>query len=102
MLQAKLNVEKGLQTEVEHLCEASKQFEIRPENKNVEDEDKRTKREKIRKAKLFEADIALQAVKVREMILMERPLEFWSTFKQLYFSPGVNLLEKCITESSTS
>ncbi len=101
MLKAKLNVEKGLQTEVEHLCEASKQFEIRPENKNVEDEDKRTKREKIRKAKL-EANIALLAVKVREMILMERPLEFWSTNEQLYFSPGVYLLEKCIAESSTS
>ena len=46
LLQAKLNVEKGLQTEVKHLREASKQFEleIRLEDKNVEDKDKWTKR----------------------------------------------------------
>ena len=36
-LQAKLNVEKGLQTEVEHLREASKQLESRLEDKNIED-----------------------------------------------------------------
>ena len=72
MLQAKLNVEKGLQTEVEHLREASKQFESRLEDKNVEDEEKWTKREEIWKAKLSEADIGLQAVEAREKILMER------------------------------
>ena len=71
-MQAKLNVEKGLQTEVEHLREASKQLESRLEDKNIEDEEKWTKREEIWKAKLSEADIALQAVESREKILHER------------------------------
>ena len=71
-MQAKLNVEKGLQTEVEHLREASKQLESRLEDKNIEDEEKWTKREEIWKAKLSEADIALQAVEAREKILQER------------------------------
>ena len=77
---------KGLQTEVEYFREASKLFEIRLEDKNVKDENKWTKREEIWKAKLFEADIILQAVLVREMILMERPLEFLRTSQQLFFS----------------
>ena len=72
LLQAKLNVEKGLHTEVEHLREASKQFESRLEDKSVEDEEKWTKREEIWKAKLSEADIALQGVEAREKILKER------------------------------
>ena len=65
-------MEKGLQTEVEHLRDASKQLERRLEDRSIEDEEKWTKREEIWKAKLSEADIALQAVESREKILHER------------------------------
>ena len=47
-------------------------MESRLEDKNIEDEEKWTKREEIWKAKLSEADIALQAVEAREKILQER------------------------------
>ena len=65
-------MEKGLQTEVEHLRDASKQLERRLEDRSIEDEEKWTKREEIWKAKLSEADITLQTVEAREKILNER------------------------------
>ena len=47
-------------------------MESRLEDRSTEDEEKWTKREEIWKAKLSEADIALQTVEAREKILHER------------------------------
>ena len=61
-----------MQTEVEHLRDNVKQLEHKLENRDVEDEEKWSKREEIWKAKLSEADIAIQAAESKEKILIER------------------------------
>ena len=61
-----------MQTEVEHLRDSVKQLEHKLENRDLEDEEKWSKREEIWKAKLSEADIAIQAAESKEKILIER------------------------------
>ena len=67
-----MSVEKSMQTEVEHLRDNVKQLEHKLENRDVEDEERWSKREEIWKAKLSEADIAMQAAESKEKILLER------------------------------
>ena len=57
---------------MEHLREANRQLECRLVDRNVEDEEKWTRREEIWKAKLSEADVNLQTAESREKILNER------------------------------
>jgi len=71
-LQAKLNIEKNLSLEVEHLREAVKTFEHKLENRDVEDDEKWSKREEIWKAKISESDVALQAAENKVQLLSER------------------------------
>lgn len=70
--QAKLNVEKGMMTEVEHLREAVKQLEAKLESRDLEDEEKWSKREEIWKAKLTESEVCVQAAEARQKLLEER------------------------------
>jgi len=71
-LQAKVNIEKNLSLEVEHLREAVKAFEHKLENRDVEEEEKWCKREEIWKAKISESDVALLAAESKVQLLSER------------------------------
>ena len=67
-----MNVEKTLLGEVENLRDAIRQLEARKEERDQDEEERWSKREMVWKAKLAEADIALQTVESREKILKER------------------------------
>ena len=71
-MQTKLNVEKSLLGEVDNLRDAIRQLEVKRDERDLDEEERWSKREQVWKAKLAEADVALQTVEAREKILQER------------------------------
>jgi len=71
-LQAKLDVEKTLVTEIDTMREAIKHYDVQNQKREHEDEEKWAKREETWKAKLGEVDSALQASETREKGLADR------------------------------